>query len=198
MELVKRQWLKWHLARSHKGDTTALSRLYRLQDPWGLKKPSEQFRFQETTRFIRERVGEHFGSILEIGCGEGLQTKYFAPLAVRIVGIDPSSRAIQRARAQGISNAVFEIGDLKSYETEARKSFNLVTACEVIYYFENLEFVYQSMSRLGQVCLATYYQGVSERLDRFFGTKAVNLETIRGVSCEWRVVWWANESIDRG
>lgn len=192
MQLLKKQWLRWHLARSREGDTAVFSRLYRLEDPWDLNKPSEQFRFQETSRVIRTRIGEHFGSVLEIGCGEGLQTKYLASLAGRIVGLDPSRRAIKRARAMRIPNATFAVCGLETFVQQAESLFNLVTACEVIYYFEDLESVYQRMSRLGEICVVTYYEGESESLDRFFSTKTIQSETIRGMSCKWRVVWWVN------
>src|SRR3989442_15700665 len=100
MNFLKRHWLSWQLRRSHKGDARAMARLYCLPAPWGLNVPEEHFRFRETARLVREKIGGHFGSILEIGCGEGLQTQYLAPLADRIVGIDPSSHAIKRARTK--------------------------------------------------------------------------------------------------
>jgi SAM-dependent methyltransferase len=169
-----------------------MSRLYRMRDPWDLNSPREQFRFEETARVIRETIGDHFGSVLEIGCGEGLQTKSLSTLSDRIVGIDRSSHAINRARAQGIPNATFEVGDLMSFGS--KDFFSLVTACELMYYFENLEDVYQSLSRLGQTTVVTYYQGAFDRLDPFFSKKPVKFETIHGVSSEWRVVWWRNQN----
>jgi 2-polyprenyl-3-methyl-5-hydroxy-6-metoxy-1,4-benzoquinol methylase len=188
--MLKRRWLGWNLRRYQKGDTAAMSRLYRMRDPWGLNSPVEHFRFEETTRVIRESIGDRFGSVLEIGCGEGLQSKYLATLGDRILGIDRSLHAVNRARGQGIANATFESGDLMTYRSN--EIFNLVTGCELMYYFENLESVYQRLSQLGQTTVVTYYQGAYDRLDEFFSTKSVNSETIHGVSSQWRVVWWRN------
>jgi trans-aconitate methyltransferase len=119
-----------------------------------------------------------------------LQTKYLAGLADTVVAIDPSFHAINRARARQIANATFDCADLMTYQCGDR--FALVTACEVIYYFDDLERVYQTLSRLARSSVVTYYSGVYDRLDRFFRTKVVESETIATASSEWRVVWWRN------
>lgn len=193
MNFLKKRWLKWQLKRLHKGDPQAMSRVYRVRDPWGLDVPSEHLRFKETTRMIRDRVGDRLGSILEIGSGEGLQTQYLAPLAERIVGIDPSQHAVKRARSLNISNATFEVGDLLNFRAiEHNGPFDLVTACEVIYYLEDsqLELAFQNLNSLGRKCVVTYYQGMFARLDPFFKNKPVKSEPLRTELGEWRFIWW--------
>jgi 2-polyprenyl-3-methyl-5-hydroxy-6-metoxy-1,4-benzoquinol methylase len=193
MDFLKKRWLKWQLKRLHKGDSQAMARVYRVRDPWGLDVPSEHLRFKETTRMIRDRMGDRLGSILEIGCGEGLQTQYLAPLAERIVGIDPSEHAVKRARALSINNASFEVGDLLNFHAIAHNGpFDLVTACEVIYYLEDsqLERAFQNLESLGRTCVVTYYQGMYARLDPFFKTKPVKSEALRTELGEWRFVSW--------
>jgi SAM-dependent methyltransferase len=193
VNFIKKYWLRWNIQRHRGGDSRALDRLYALEDPWSLNTSVENVRFTETVRIIRDRIGKHFGSILEIGCGEGLQTKCLAALADRIVGIDPSTQAIKRASDRGIKNAVFEKGELINYQKPKEDRFDLVTACEVIYYLKNTEQAYQILSAMGKVCLVTYYEGAAEPLDSFFGTKGVESETIRGPSQTWRIVWWRPE-----
>jgi 2-polyprenyl-3-methyl-5-hydroxy-6-metoxy-1,4-benzoquinol methylase len=190
---LKRHWLKWQLRRAHDGDASAMKRIYRLEDPWNLNVPEEHARFSETARLIRDRIGARFGSILEVGCGEGLQTEYLASLADRVVGIDPSPLAIQRACGRRIKNARFEFGELTSYVVRPVEPFDLVTACEMLYYLPDLEHAYQRLNALGKTCIATYYPGVYERLDAFFQSKDVEFATIHGRSSEWRVVWWSNQ-----
>jgi 2-polyprenyl-3-methyl-5-hydroxy-6-metoxy-1,4-benzoquinol methylase len=193
MDFLKKRWLKWQLKRLHKGDSQAMARVYRVRDPWGLDVPSEHLRFKETTRMIRDRMGDRLGSILEIGSGEGLQTQYLAPLAERIVGIDPSQHAVKRARSLNINNATFEVGDLLNFHAvEHNGPFDLVTACEVIYYLEDnqLERAFQNLNSLGRTCVVTYYQGMYARLDPFFKNKPVKLEQLRTELGEWRFVWW--------
>ena len=193
MGLFKKRWLQWNLKRSYAGDPQAMARLYRLQDPWDLNVPIEHFRFQETTRIISECIGEKFDSILEIGCGEGLQTQYLSPLTKRIVGIDLSRHAIKRARERRIQNATFDTGDLSNYQRQGDNSFDLVTACEMMYYTSDLEKTYASLNRLGNACVATYCRRKYLLLDQFFSTKSVHVHTIRGPSSEWRLVWWRNK-----
>ena len=193
MRFIRERWLSWNLRRAASGDRAAMNRLYSFRDPWGLNTPGEHFRFQETARIIREKVRPSFGSILEIGCGEGLQTEYFASMGGHIQGVDPSENAIQRARRRGIGNASFEIGDLLAIQRRFEQRFDLVTACEVLYYLTDFEQAYQILNRLGRACVVTYYRGVFERLDSFFRDKLVASETIRGATCEWRLVYWGDE-----
>jgi len=188
--LLKKRWLRWNVRKASAGDAAAMNRLYLFEDPWGLNTTGEHFRFQETARIIRENIGDHFESILEIGCGEGLQTQYLAPLARYIVGLDPSSNAIKRARARGIANASFKVGELTSYAGLARGSFDLVMACEVLYYMPDFEEAFEKLNKLGSACVVTYHRGVFESLDNFFSSKKVISETIRGADCDWRVVYW--------
>jgi 2-polyprenyl-3-methyl-5-hydroxy-6-metoxy-1,4-benzoquinol methylase len=138
-------------------------------------------------------MGDRLGSILEIGSGEGLQTQYLAPLAERIVGIDPSEHAVKRARSLNINNATFEVGDLLNFHAiENNGPFDLVTACEVIYYLEDnqLERAFQNLNSLGRTCIVTYYQGMYARLDPFFKSKPVKSEDLRTELGEWRFVCW--------
>jgi SAM-dependent methyltransferase len=167
-----------------------MNRLYFLDDPWKLKAPEELFRFQETVRVIRDRVGDHFRRILEIGCGEGRQTRHLAPLAEQIIGLDPSSIAIKRARACKIANSLFQVGDLMTYPIPLADNFDVVTACEVLYYVQDLERAYERLNILGRHCVVTYYQGAFKRLDTFFAKKSVQSETIECASCKWRIVYW--------
>jgi len=193
MDFLKKRWLKWQLKRLHKGDAQAMARVYRVRDPWGLDVPSEHMRFKETSRMIRDRMGSHFDSILEIGSGEGLQTKYLAPLADRILGIDPSPHAVKRAEILNVPNATFEVGDLLNSPASAKdRVFDLVTACEVIYYLEDcqLEQAFQNLNRLGRMCVVTYYQGMYARLDPFFKNKPVKMEALQTESGQWRFIWW--------
>jgi SAM-dependent methyltransferase len=190
MNPITTYWRRWNLRRAYAGDVAAMNRLYLLGDPWGLDAPDEHFRFRETVRVIQERLGNHFERILEIGCGEGLQTEYFAPLTSSIVGLDASKNAIKRARARNIANASFEVGDLANWTVQPGDTFDLVTACEVLYYFDQLEPAYEKLGRIGRSCLVTYHQGAFDRLDEFFAAKGVNSLMIQGINCAWRAVYW--------
>jgi SAM-dependent methyltransferase len=183
-------WKRWNLGKAYRGDISALNALYCVRDPWRINSPEERLRFQETARVIREKIGVKIQGILEIGCGEGLQTETLALLATRVVGLDPSARAVARARARHIRNASFDVGDLTTWQKQSEESFELVTACECLYYMQDLETAYRALYKLGENCLVTYYEGAFARLDAFFAEKAVKSETIQGNDCKWRLVYW--------
>jgi ubiquinone/menaquinone biosynthesis C-methylase UbiE len=74
---------------------------------------------------------------LEVGCGTGAVTRILAslPCIEKVVGIDPSSIFIERARslAGGLSRLSFEIGDARTLAF-ADSSFDLVvfhTPCAI-------------------------------------------------------------------
>ena len=154
-----------------------MNRLYYLRDPWRLEGPDEQFRFQETKRLIKKRIGTQFRCMLELGCGEGLQTQYLSDLADCVFGVDASPLAIKRARARKIPNAAFYVGDLNTWKT-SQQSCDLVLACEILYYLSDLEFAYRRLNSFGRHCLVSYHRGAFERLDPFFASKPVQSETM--------------------
>lgn len=196
---VKNYWRRWNVGKAAAGDVNALNQLYRFEDPWGLDVPEEHFRFQETARIIQASIGRNLGSVLEVGCGEGLQTQYLAAMAKRIVGLDPSRRAIKRARARKIPNASFLVGDLLSAEGQFQERFDLITACEVLYYCSDCEIALEKLNKLSRACLVTYYRGAYERMDKFFCREGMRSETIRIASYEWKVVYWHTDgTVQRG
>lgn len=196
---LKQRWLQWNLRERGKPKLRSMERLYRIRDPWNLNSADEHHRFCETVRLIRENIGIHFPSILEIGCGEGVQSQYLAPLTGRLLGLDPSLRAVERARERKIANAEFTVGDLIEHAKTSVKRYALVTACEVIYYVEDIDSAFHSLNRIGEKCVVTYYRGMYERLDAFFANKPVESKTICKGTTEWRFIWWDNSSciVDR-
>jgi 2-polyprenyl-3-methyl-5-hydroxy-6-metoxy-1,4-benzoquinol methylase len=65
-------------------------------------------------RLIERYVGLKGRRILEIGCGDGRLTRQLAPLASRVVAIEPDSAKVALARrlaaSEGISNVSFRVG----------------------------------------------------------------------------------------
>jgi len=76
------------------------------------------------------------GSILDIGCGEGiLQARLTACGYSRYVGIDISDAAIQKARLREDAQTVFLSGDAESYIP--LEPFDVIVFNEVLYYFND-------------------------------------------------------------
>jgi SAM-dependent methyltransferase len=163
-ELIRAIWKRLMLRRLDFNDPhRALNRLYGISDPWEMTSKKEQFRFAETNAFIQRKLGR-VGSILEVGCGEGHQSEYLERVAERLVGIDVSSRAVERARTRCPAQT-FKVGDVHSVAASERDgAFDLVVACEVLYYMRDVRAALEAMRRLGRSVLVTYYQGQAEAL----------------------------------
>jgi SAM-dependent methyltransferase len=130
---------------------------YWLRDPWRSLAPGEQQRLADVDSFIARHVGPHVESALEIGCGEGHHSLRLVCLADRLTAIDVSRRAIRRAQ-QRVPSATFVCGDLLEQPwANERARFELVTACEVLYYVRDKERLLRTMDRLARHCVVTYY-----------------------------------------
>jgi len=126
---------------------------------------------------------------LEIGCGEGHQSVHLATICDRLIGIDVSPRAVERARMR-CANGEFLVGDAFSAGI-GRGPFDLVVACEVLYYSSNVNAFLNRMRQLGQNGLVTYYVRELAMLDpEILRIPDVALDMIEFNSVRWRVAWW--------
>src|SRR5688572_30209268 len=109
--LTKRSWMKHALRNISNNDNhVGLERAYRINDPWNLDSPVEHARFEATNRALESCFGR-VSSMLEVGCGEGLQSSYLQRLTDKLHGIDVSTTAVARARLR-VPDADFHVGDL--------------------------------------------------------------------------------------
>lgn len=107
---------------------------YRVEDPWNMDSAMERSRFEATNRVIEQAFGR-VGSVLEIGCGEGHQTQHLARISDEQYGLDVSPAAIERARLRLATGAFRRRRPVPSSRGASwRHRFDLVTACEVLYY----------------------------------------------------------------
>lgn len=174
----------------YSNDYRKLDNAYRMADPWLMTSPAEQFRFTETNRLILERIGR-VHSILEIGCGEGHQSLYLQQVCDRLTGLDVSARAVKRAGSR-CPQANFFVGDIFSHEVSTLAPFDLVVACEVLYYISDLPATLQRMRTIGRSCLVTYFDGERETLDRYVSDclPGIFSEIIEFEQSWWHLLWW--------
>ena len=151
----------------------------------------EQFRFAETNRVLTEQAKALVGRLLEVGSGEGHQSEWLSRVTDRLTGIDVSPTAIKRARTR-VPTGHFVAGDLYTQPwAHERGHFDVVTACEVIYYMSDMPRFLRTMDRLGHACLVTYFAPAARKV-------AVHVDAMPGVErssfhygdVEWIAAWW--------
>jgi SAM-dependent methyltransferase len=167
---------------------------YLVMDPWGMASPREQYRFVETNRIILKKLGR-VESLLEIGCGEGHQSVELRQVCDQLFGLDVSRRAVSRARRR-CPQGEFLVGDVFSHEVAARGPFDLVVACEVLYYVADVAAVLRRMRTLGRKNLVTYFEGEMETLDPLvLSFPGVVAESFEFKDARWRCAWWGGDRV---
>ena len=190
--IVRRTWMKYALRTVRQNDAhDRLDLAYKIPDPWHMASEQEQARFAETNAILERELGDSFGSILEIGCGEGHQTEHLAALARSITGLDVSATAVERAKKR-LPDAEFLVGDIYAQPwAEERGRFDLVTACEVIYYMSDMPRFLRTMDTLGHDCFVTYFAPAARKVEaHVMAMPAVEKTTFRYNDVEWVAAWW--------
>lgn len=195
---VRRLWMKYALRGIGQNDAhDRLELAYRIPDPWKLDSEPEHFRFAETNRYLKRAFGERVGSVLELGCGEGLQTAVLAQVSDHVTGIDVAQTAVRRA-AKRLPQATFAAGDLFSQPWSAETGkFDVVVACEVLYYLSDVPRTLDAMDRLAtKGCLVTYFSAAERKIGQYVASRpGVQRDTFRfGAEgeTEWVVAWWGH------
>jgi predicted TPR repeat methyltransferase len=87
-------------------------------------------------------------NILDLGCGTGLFGEHVKKIKKKLIGIDLSSKMIDKAIRRGIYDELI-VGDLLDHmATVATNEFQLIVATDVFNYVGNLLTVFQQASRL--------------------------------------------------
>jgi SAM-dependent methyltransferase len=191
---LRQQWARFALHGVQFSDKySRLDNLYRIHDPWGMEGEPEQFRFRETDRLIVEQFG-HVGTILEIGCGEGHQSHELLKVCDDLVGVDVSARAVERAKTR-CPGATFVAGDIFTSDFLQGRRFDLVVACEVLYYIQDVAAALARFRELGDAALVTYYDLHAETLDPYvLAAPEVGTSKVTFGSASWTVAWWRDDS----
>jgi len=167
-----------------------LDRIYALQDPWGMETERERARFSATNAIIESAFGP-VDSLLEIGCGEGHQTEFLAQVSAQQFGLDVSARAISLA-CERMPRAQFHVGDLFDQPWgDQQHRFDLITACDVLYYMSDIPAALARMRHLARAGLVTFYAPASARVAPYLGViEGVRHDWIFHGNTVWLVAWW--------
>jgi len=121
-----------------------------------------------------------FDNCLEIGCGTGKNTVWFATKAQNVVAIDLSNEMLQLAQDKIHQDTVsFVQVDINSDWSFTKDVFDLVSFSLVLEHIENLDHIFEEASRL----LKQYgllYLGELHPFKQYNGSKA-RFETAHGV-----------------
>lgn len=190
----RRLWMKYALRGVGGSDNHArLDLAYAVEDPWNMESTLERARFEQTNAVI-ERAFGRVGSVLELGCGEGHQTEWLARISERQYGVDVSPQAIARAKLR-VPGAEFAATDVfgQPWGDEPGR-FDLVTACEVLYYLSDPAATLARMRALGRNGLVTFFAPacgrVGPHLDAIPG---LHKDWIYQGGTAWLVAWWRND-----
>ena len=190
---LRRLWMKYAMKGVAGADAhERLDRAYVVEDPWNMESELEESRFRWTNELILSRFGP-LESLLEIGCGEGHQTRHLRNVARHVYGIDVSARAVARARSR-VPTAQFAVAKLDAQPWGGPAArYDLVTACEVLYYVSDIEATVERMSRLGRHCLVTVFAPAGPRVWPALRERMADRRDWHCCgSTVWLAGWWSN------
>lgn len=130
---------------------------------------------------LRETLSKiSFADCLEIGCGTGKNTQWFATKAKHLTAIDFSEDMLAKAKVKVAStNVEFIQADIMKDWSFTNSSYDLVTFSLVLEHIENLEVVFENVLKVlnpgGRV-----YVGELHPFKQYNGTKA-RFETKEGL-----------------
>jgi 2-polyprenyl-3-methyl-5-hydroxy-6-metoxy-1,4-benzoquinol methylase len=188
---LRRAWMNYALRGVGGADNhDRLDLAYRLADPWNMESDLERFRFERTNALIARRF-PGIRSILELGSGEGHQSEFFRHLCTELYGVEVSATAVARAQER-LPQAHFTVGDIFAQPWgRQRGRFDLVVACEVLYYVSDIDRTIKEMNYLGQSCLVTMFapaiRRVGPSIDRL---PDVQKDWFGAHGAEWVVAFW--------
>jgi SAM-dependent methyltransferase len=108
--------------------------LWRRGDFWDLERSEfERAKYLRQLAILGERPCPR---VLEVGCGAGAFTRLLAQIAGRVVALDVSPTAIERAQAAGAQSGTVEyrVANVMDYDPHADGPWDLVVMSETIYY----------------------------------------------------------------
>ena len=165
---LKSLWVRFWLRRSKfSGRYGDLQKLYATRDPWNLLSDKEQFRFEAVNDIVRN-MAPACQSLLELGCGEGIQTRKLLEVSRQVTGVDVSDLAIARAR-QDVPGGEFYVGKAEDVSKMfAGRRFDLVTACEVLYYSDDIGTAIRGVQEVTDQLLVTSYAARAAHMREHF------------------------------
>src|SRR5690349_5920560 len=133
--------------------------LWKHGDPWEFD--SSEFENAKYQRQITMLGHQRYRNVLELGCGAGSFTRRLAKTADRVVGIDLSATAIERARQTGTENGSVEyrVANIMDFPIRDEGPWDLVVMSETIYYLGWLYSFFDVAWLVSELLAATHAGG---------------------------------------
>ncbi|HEX7761885.1 MAG TPA: SAM-dependent methyltransferase, partial [Caulobacteraceae bacterium] len=105
--------------------------LFREEDPWNYTNRYESLKYEQTLALLPDQP---FDNAMEVACAEGHFTRMLAPKVERLLAVDISRKALERAvaRCAGLDHVSFKPFDLVSDPFPT--GLDLLVCSEVLYY----------------------------------------------------------------
>jgi peptidoglycan/xylan/chitin deacetylase (PgdA/CDA1 family) len=110
--------------------------LFERPDPWNYSSDYEQLKYERTLSLVPNKP---VARALEVACAEGHFTMRLANRTNRLLAVDISNHALERARARCAGRANIEFQQLDLVCDPFPGTFDLIVCSEVLYYLTDVE-----------------------------------------------------------
>ena len=126
-------------------------------DIWGWGSPSGKVRAKRRSQLIIHYGGIYRGkSVLEIGCGTGIFSRYFAETGATVTSMDISPELIEQAKKETTAPVTYLIGDAERLQFP-ESSFDVVAGSSILHHLDPdvaLEEIYRVLRPGGRLAFA--------------------------------------------
>ncbi|SEE55714.1 Predicted methyltransferase, contains TPR repeat [Rhizobiales bacterium GAS188] len=99
-----------------------------------------------TLKVLAASIRPNFSAILDLGCGTGLGATHLRALGGTLTGVDLSPAMLEKASGRKLYDKLVE-GEVLAYLSEAKETFDLVFAADLLVYFGKLEALVDAVAR---------------------------------------------------
>ena len=134
------------------GQKTNLQKSWDEMSPYYQKKYGKSLMFYEKTIHLKLFGNLKSKKLLDLGCGGGQTSIFFAEHGAIVTGIDFSKKQIDFAKAlakrKGMEKISFQQGSMEDLSVFGDCSFDLVNSSHTIHYVENLQKCFDEVFRV--------------------------------------------------
>lgn len=133
--------------------------------------------------------------VVDIGCGTGLSTRYWADRAVQVIGVDPAAEMLEKAKERTVAGNVYYVAGLGERTGLEGGRAGIVTYSNCLHWMEPEPTLAEAVRllRRGGVFAAYYHDQYpmtsaweADRMYRALRERAISLDAERGITARAR------------